>query len=306
VVDNRGPAADVRQHSSSDQRDHVGLNRPRFVRHSGCVKPRSIVLDLCGDYVRYRGGGIGLGAMTDLLGTFDVGADNARVVMSRLRRDGFFDTVRDGRMTRYVITERTMRILDEGRERIFTRNAETWDGNWHLVIYQVPETARAIRERLRTGLAWLGFGPLAPSTWLSAHDRRALVDELFSEPGHSRVDQLTAQTGSLTSDRAMAARCWDLPRLAASYLDWLSQWRRQPTTERSDRMAFVRRTSLVHSYRKFPFSDPDLPAELLPKDWPGATAHERFLELYRGLQAGAERCYDDVAGRRLRPSDPVM
>lgn len=258
------------------------------------MKPRSIVLDLCGDYVRYRGGAIGLGAMTELLGAFDVSTDNARVVMSRLRREGFFNTVRDGRTTRYVITDSTLHTLDEGRERIFVRNAEPWDGDWHLVIYQVPESARASRERLRNGLAWLGFGPLAPSTWVSAHDRRLQVDELFSEPGHTRVDQLTARTEDLDADREMACRCWDLPQLAAAYKEWLARWRRQSPRVRDDRTALVTRTRLVYTYRKFPFSDPDLPAELLPTDWPGATAHQRFLDLYHALQAGAERCYDAV------------
>ena len=29
-------------------------------------------------------------------------------------------------------------MLDEGRDRIFSRSKEPWDGNWHMVIYQVP------------------------------------------------------------------------------------------------------------------------------------------------------------------------
>ena len=55
------------------------------------MRPRSIVLDLCGDYIRYHGGSISLGGMTRLLGAFDITEDNVRVVMSRLRREGFED-----------------------------------------------------------------------------------------------------------------------------------------------------------------------------------------------------------------------
>ena len=265
------------------------------VGHAGRVRARSIILDLCGDYVRYYGGSIGLSGMTELLRAFDVADDNARVVMSRLRREGFFETQRDGRSTTYVITPSTLRTLDEGRERIFARDEQAWTGDWHMVIYQVPETARSSRERLRNGLSWLGFGPLAPSTWVSAHDRRSGVDMLFADEPDARVDQVTSRTGGLEEDRAMAARCWDLQRLADGYRDWLRDW--QDAAEPTDgAAALVARTRLVHAYRKFPFSDPDLPAALLPADWPGTAAHAVFLHRYEQMREPAERFYRTAAG----------
>lgn len=260
------------------------------------MKPRSVVLDLCGDYIRYHGNVIGLGALTELLQAFDVTADNVRVVMSRLRREGFFDTTRDGRTTNYVITSETLRTLDEGRNRIFTRNTEAWSGNWHMVIYQVPESERARRERLRTGLAWLGFGPLAPSTWLSAHDRRPQVRELFADSGQARFDELVSRTGGLDADRELAARCWNLSRLADGYLAWVRAWSGRVDAELDDGQVLVARTELVQDYRKFPFSDPDLPAELLPADWPGSGAHELFLKLYDTWAGPAQRFYEAVTG----------
>lgn len=39
---------------------------------------------------------------------------------------------------------------------------------------------------------------------------------------------------------------------------------------------FRMQTLLVHAWRKFPFLDPDLPAELLPSDWSRRRAHELF------------------------------
>ena len=254
------------------------------------------MLDLCGDYIRYHGSAIGLGAMTELLRAFDVSAENVRVVMSRLRREGFFDTTRDGRTTTYVLTPHTLRTLDEGRDRIFTRDIGPWTGAWHMVIYQVPESERDRRERLRTGLAWLGFGPLASSTWISAHDRRAGVDELFGDAGLARVDQMTSRTSGLAEDRALARRCWDLDQLADGYREWMRHWQTRIDADLDDRQALVARIEMVHDYRKFPFSDPDLPAELLPGDWPGAAAHELFLKLYDTWAGPAMRFYEGVTG----------
>lgn len=259
------------------------------------MRPRSIVLDLCGDYIRYHGGSISLGGMTRLLGAFDVTEDNVRVVMSRLRREGFFETRRSGRHTRYEITPATLQMLDEGRDRIFSRSKQPWDGNWHMVIYQVPESARASRERLRKELSWLGFGPLAASTWLSAHPRRAQVTALFTAEAQARVDQLTARSQGIAEDRALAARCWDLRQLAADYQAWIGQWAGHAGLPPDDRAALVTRIHLVYSYRKFPFSDPDLPAGLLPGDWPGTRAHKLFLALYEALARPAQRYYSHIA-----------
>ena len=260
------------------------------------VTPRSVVLDLAGDYIRYHGGVIALGSMTELLGAFEVSDDNVRVLMSRLRREGFFQTQRQGRTAEYVLAPDTVHLLDEGRDRIFARHPDEWDGSWHMVIYQVPETVRASRERLRTGLSWLGFGALAPSTWLSARDRRGQVRELFTRESEARFDQVTARSEGPEQDRDLAARCWDLRQLAADYRAWIDVWRELDPNGLDDKQALVQRTRLVYSYRKFPFADPDLPSALTPEGWPGTAAHELFLALYGALEAPAQRWFRSVIG----------
>jgi phenylacetic acid degradation operon negative regulatory protein len=267
-----------------------------LIGHHEFVRPRSVVLDLAGDYIRYHGGVIALGAMSQLLAAFDVSEDNVRALMSRLRREGFFQTQRQGRTAEYVLAPDTLHLLDEGRDRIFTRHPDAWDGAWHMVIYQVPETARASRDRLRTGLSWLGFGPLAPSTWLSARDRRPQVRELFTRESDARFDQLTARSQGGEEDRDLAARCWDLRKLAEEYCAWIAVWRDFDPSALGDEQALVQRTRLVYTYRKFPFADPDLPSALLPVGWPGTEAHALFLALYEALAAPAQRWFQEVIG----------
>jgi len=53
---------------------------------------------------------------------------------------------------------------------------------------------------------------------------------------------------------------------------------------------------LVYDYRHFPFRDPDLPAELLPDDWPGRQTHEVFLQAHGLLRDPAERAVARLAG----------
>lgn len=263
------------------------------------MKPRSIVFDLFGDYVRYAGGEIRMRALVDLLAAFDVGDSTVRVVMNRLRKEEWFDARRDGRETIFALNERSWRMLDEGRERIFTRSSSGWDRRWSMVIYTVPESDRPLREELRKELAWLGFGTLAASTWLSPWDRLAAVEERFGSRPGLRLDLLRCESSGLAKDREMVDWCWDMEALNADYAAWLETWRPRMRAYRVGRLApreaLVERMRLTHEYRLFPFRDPDLPEELVPAGWKGGEAHELFLEAHALLRAPAESFYAEVA-----------
>ena len=255
---------------------------------------RSLLFDLYGDYVRYHGGEIGVQALATLTEVFDVSEETTRVTLSRLKREGWLESRRVGRLSWYALSERGWRLLDDGHERIFNRRQSGWDGNWQMVIYQVPESARPMRERLRNTLEWLGFGPLAPSTWVSPHAREDDLRAAMADRGiEARLDAFTAQTGSLAGDRALAMRCWDLEVIQESYRGFVA--RQQPRLASlvgaDDRETFAERVRLVNAYRRFPFLDPDLPLELLPGDWAGTRAHALFLDAYEQLREPAFRFF---------------
>ena len=113
------------------------------------MKPRAILWDLFGDHLRYLDDGrVPMRALTQLLDVFGVVESTSRVVLARMRREGWFTTYRDGRQTSYALTGRSIRMLDEGRARIFDRGRDDWDGTWRMVIYAVPEESRAERDQV--------------------------------------------------------------------------------------------------------------------------------------------------------------
>lgn len=265
------------------------------------MRPRAVVFDLFGDSLRYLGGAARLQALTELLAVFDVGESTARVVLARMRREGWFETSRDGRQTVYRLTERSWRLLDEGRARIFDRGAGQWDGEWRMVLYAVPESERAERERMRRTLSWLGFGPLAAAVWISPHPRLDEVAEAVPDVGSGRVELLTCRSRGPEEDRRMAARCWDLDGLARDYADLVAEWSALPSAAQLAALpgpeALRRRIELVAAYRHFPFRDPDLPAELLPEGWPGHRAHALFTAAHEALADPADRYVRAVVER---------
>jgi phenylacetic acid degradation operon negative regulatory protein len=256
------------------------------------------VFDLFGDHLRYRGGEVRLRALVALMGCFDVPEPTVRVVAARLRREGWLRSRRAGRETVYALTDASWRLLDEGRARIFDRAAGPWDGQWHVVVYSVPETERALREQLRKTLAWLGFGPLSSSVWLSPHDRIGRVRAEFAEHSAVRLDAFHARSEGAEADRDMAGRAWDLPAIDRDYAALLADHRPRLARYRAGglpgRDALVERVRLVHEYRLLPFRDPDLPPELLPPGWSGRAAHEVFREAHGLLRAPADAFVDEV------------
>ncbi len=59
---------------------------------------------------------------------------------------------------------------------------EKWDGRWRVVIFDIPETNKRIRQALRGTLKVLEFWPLQKSVWISKKDYtrelRKWVDDL--------------------------------------------------------------------------------------------------------------------------------
>ena len=265
------------------------------------MKPRSVVFDLFGDHLRYHGGAVPTRALVELLEVFAVGEPTARIALARMRREGWFDTRREGRHAVYTLTDKSWRLLDEGRTRIFERTHPTWDGQWRMVIYAVPEQDRAERERLRRALSWLGFGPLATATWVSPHERLDYVERSLRDTS-ARLDLLTCRSRDRATDLDMVERCWDLKALGRDYQDFVSRLEDLPATSELARLpgpdALRLRIELVSCYRHFPFRDPDLPVELLPGDWPGHRAHDLFAAAHEALAQPADAFVTTVLGRR--------
>lgn len=264
---------------------------------------RSLVMDLLGDYLRYvKSGEFRLGSFLDLLRDFGIDPASARVTLSRLRHQGWFTVRRSGRETFYQISDEMLSVLDEGRERIFTRVDAPWDGQWTQVLYQVPESARGVRESLRKRLMWMGFGQFAPSVWFSPHSVAHEVEHLRREFPQATIDVLRSTTKGLTTDAEVARRCWNLEQLAQDYRDFLASYAhlQQAGQGLGDKQALVARVSMVATARRMTFGDPRLPKGLQPPEWPGSEAFEVLRSVHSRLAPCARARVETVIGQTLR------
>ena len=258
------------------------------------MNARSALFDVYGDHLRARGGAAPVAALVRILAPLDIAAPAVRTAISRMVRQQWLAAVRLDQGPGYRLTSRAERRLTEAANRIYRRGIAPWGQEWHLLaVEHVPE--RAARERLRTGLVYLGYAPLRDGTWISPRES-AEVDTLLETEG-VRARRFWARHDG--DDAALAAQAWDLEGLGRAYARWLGDAEslvddvgltgEEPDRDRDD---FVVRSRLVHEWRKFLFRDPGLPKELLPGAWPGTEAAAFFDREAQRLWPGAERYVD--------------
>jgi phenylacetic acid degradation operon negative regulatory protein len=270
------------------------------------LQPRAAMLTLYGDYVRNRGMEIGIGSLIKLLGNFGLSEQAIRSAVSRMCSQDLLKVRRVDRKSFYSLTENGQNLLTTGTQRIFKRKNNQWDGNWHIVIYSIPEQRREARYRLRLELSWLGYGPLSEATWISPYNLTKEVEALANRLQVREYMQMflfNCRHEGSTDPRKIVSRCWDLGKIHERYANFIDKYRPKLETHRERLQGgedfqpsecFVERFNLIHEYRKLPFLDPDLPRELLPEDWLRPEAAELFNEYHDMLTEKANEYFDSI------------
>ncbi|HEY2950580.1 MAG TPA: PaaX family transcriptional regulator C-terminal domain-containing protein [Micromonosporaceae bacterium] len=255
-------------------------------------QPRALIVTVYGLYARVPNGAPGwlpVGVLVRLLAELGVAEPAVRSAISRLKRRGLLVAERSGGTAGYALSGVGAEILREGDERIFGPHAESRDGGWLLAVFSVPEAERAKRHTLRSRLAGLGFGAVAPGVWIAPAHRRKLVEATLRRLSlESYVDLFRADYLAFADLEKMVGQWWDLAAIAASYLDFLDRFR--PVLDRGapdEASAFADWVRAVTAWRRLPYLDPGLPAALLPADWPEPTATRLFAELNTALAGPA-------------------
>jgi len=264
---------------------------------------RHLIVTIYGLYARSDGGWLSVAALIRLLGDLQVEEPAARSAISRLKRRGILQSQRYGGSAGYQLSAEALAILGEGDARIFRRQRAALADGWLLAVFSVPEAERHRRHVLRSELARLGFGMVAPGVWITPAHPQDTTAETLRRLGLDAYADLFHADHLAFGDPAVKIRgWWDLAELARQYESFirahepvLRRWQRGGAAAASrrggaataGREAFADYTRVLTDWRRFPYLDPGLPAELLPDGWIGIGAAQEFFDLRALLEEPA-------------------
>ncbi|MFD5573550.1 PaaX family transcriptional regulator [Streptomyces cadmiisoli] len=266
-----------------------------MINVSDLPAPRSLIVTLYGAYGRFMPGPVPVAELIRLLAVVGVDAPSVRSSVSRLKRRGLLVPARTGQgAAGYELSPDARQLLEDGDRRIYA-TAPPEDEGWVLAVFSVPESERQKRHVLRSRLAGLGFGTAAPGVWIAParlyEETRHTLQRLRLDP---YVDLFRGDHLGFAPTVESVARWWDLAGIAEQHEAFLDRhervlhaWERRTRTPPEE--AYRDYLLALDSWRHLPYTDPGLPAGLLPANWPGA----RSAAVFRGLH---DRLRDTGAG----------
>jgi phenylacetic acid degradation operon negative regulatory protein len=188
--------------------------------------------------------------------------------------------------------------FQEAQRRIYSADPLRWDGRWRL-IQILPGMTQSERTVLRRELKWLGFGQISPALLAHPSISAESVRRTLEATGlASKIFAFNASTEdfiTMETVRSVVRSAWALEKINAGYAGFIKRFegidQRLPTWNNiPEELAFIIRILLIHDYRRLLLRDPQLPDELLPKEWCGGQARALTTKLYRAL-AGPANAY---------------
>lgn len=272
------------------------------------AEPQRLLTTLLGDYWYWRDEPIPSSTLVRLLGEFGISNDGARAAMRRLHARELLVLARQGRSTAYGIPERTATVIVTRTHRMmsFGSASPEWDGRWTTLAFSIPENEREVRSVLRARLRLLNFGVLYDGFWVSPGDKVDQAVALLQELDLTTASVLLATEAPDGPHQNALVNAFALDSIAASYRAFAQTYEalveRVHAGDIGPAEALVVRTDMRVAWRDFPENDPDLPAALLPADWPRDRARRCFVEIYDLLGPLAELRFRQI----LAVTDPDL
>lgn len=200
-----------------------------------------------------------------LTADFDIREPTVRVALTRMVGAGDLVRSQDG----YRLSDRLLARQRRQDDAINPR-VRTWDGTWTTLVITAVGTDARTRAVLRNTLQDKRFAELREGVWLRPDN----IDVELTGDVLQRVRVLHCRDDDPIE---LAGRLWNLPQWAGAGRELLEQ------------MAAVddvpRRFATAAAIVRHLLTDPVLPDELLPDDWPGAELRTAYMNFAAELVA---------------------
>lgn len=203
-------------------------------------------------------------ALVALLSDLGWSPPGARSLLHRMTRYGMLQMTRRGRVGHYRLAGR-MREQFEAFGRPAAEPA--WDGRFHLIAHQIPETRRRARDALISAASGHGYRQLRPGVLIAARDASVGFLPQFADEDIVAVGWLEV---TAPERQAIADRCWQLAEAASEIRARAAALRVTADAPATGPSAVALRTlyDSVGASIATLLQRQTLPSALLPADWP--------------------------------------
>jgi len=201
----------------------------------------------------------------------------SRGVLAKLKKIGWAKRIKKDEEIYYEITEKGEREFDRALKPL--KATGSWDGKWRLVIFDVPESKRTVRDRLRRALTKLGLGILQASVWISPNDIKKEIDEIGQRLNLSDSIRFFEVSRNNSLDKTIISKSWNLPELEDTYKKFNFEAERFLKIAPKVTNPRYSAKKLIFEYALILQKDPILPWEFREKDDLRKTAHQNYLNL---------------------------
>jgi len=153
---------------------------------------------------------------------------------------------------------------------------ESWDGKLRIISYEIPESKRELRDRLRRAMQGWGLGPWHRSFWLTPHPVMTTLSVLVSGKQEAQYIQAFEADHVFGDKATMIEKVWGKSALDKKYRELFKKWH---TILSGDGEKIVKFTNVLKEYVTILREDPGLPKELVGDSWIGFEAMNIFKEI---------------------------
>ena len=155
-----------------------------------------------------------------------------------------------------------------------------WDGKWRFLSFSIPEKSRSKRDKFRRELEGMGLKPYLNSFWITPLDLNSKIIEKAKELGIYDDILLIESDTLIAKKNENLLSAWDFGSSRASFDTFIREVDNLIANKNRSKTDIKR---MIFLYALILNGQPQLPIELLPKDWPEFRSSLQYKRIRRLL-----------------------
>ena len=179
----------------------------------------------------------------------------------------------------YSLSDSGHRFLNSVLDTIH-RPVLHWDNQWRFVWFSIPEKNRSKRDKFRRFLEGIGMKPILNSLWVGAIDRKQVILTEISNLNIQDKVLFVETEMPLGISKNDILKGWDFEISRSYYEEFITKcnlYFSNPSKDNYKTKKFIFEYALILN------TEPNLPIELLPDNWPKFRAQLQYKKIKRLL-----------------------